>query len=574
MMYSKVRRDFGRQPLFSFVPAHFLDSIEPNPILQTQYCLRNPVNRESQACVPMSKNYINTLRVDYVPRGVEHAEGGWPKDVNIYDEETTARYRRRIERDDEYVSAVLTLCPKLEHLVKQNNAIDLYQHYFEGLPQQEPIEKPNVNLCNEYKDPFNEKSSRPVACIDWTLEDHPKIAVAYCDKRYPVHQSYNSDLTCCIWDLKEAVAPLHSFLPPSPCWQIVCSPTSPTVLIGGLADGRVCIFDVREDKSAVNVSQMHLAHRDPVTSLIFLQSRLNTDFFSASTDGQCLWYDIRNLSEPTDSLIMDIAPPHGQKPNMANAEPISVLQYERLFPTKFFCGTDTGLAINVNRKGKTHNEKINGVYNAHGGPVRALHRSPNISKMFITCGDWTVHIWSEDIKSSPIITGMAQRNQIQDVIWAPHKVSGYMHVGDDGKFYYWDILQNLRKPLVVLPLTKRRLLKMKANVKGNLISIGDETGTLYLLSLSHNLIVSGDKDKQVTVEKYERETRREHILETRIKEIKLKLKGGMDQGTDMPEIVHDVEAEVRLAEDEYRRIVIEEIRRTGMTVQDIKKRTK
>jgi hypothetical protein len=46
---------------------------------------------------------------------------------------------------------------------------------------------------------------------------------------------------------------------------------------------------------------MSLSARLPPTSHI----PIGSEFFSASTDGQVLWWDIRKLAEPTESLLMD-----------------------------------------------------------------------------------------------------------------------------------------------------------------------------------------------------------------------------------------------------------------------------
>lgn len=43
-------------------------------------------------------------------------------------------------------------------------------------------------------------------------------------------------------------------------------------------------------------------------------------------------------------------------------------------------------------------------YEAHLGPVHALHRHPQLPKIFLTVGDWTTHVWTEDIRDSPILT--------------------------------------------------------------------------------------------------------------------------------------------------------------------------
>lgn len=72
-------------------------------------------------------------------------------------------------------------------------------------------------------------------------------------------------------------------------------------------------------------------------------------------------------------------------------------------PTKFMVGTEQGVVISCNRKAKTPAEKIVCTYDGHYGPVYALHRNPFFPKNFLTVGDWTARIWSEDIKESSIM---------------------------------------------------------------------------------------------------------------------------------------------------------------------------
>lgn len=66
-------------------------------------------------------------------------------------------------------------------------------------------------------------------------------------------------------------------------------------------------------------------------------------------------------------------------------------------------GTENGIVISGNRKGKTPAEKLGATYKCHHGPVVALQRNPAFVKNFITVGDWTARIWSEDCKESSII---------------------------------------------------------------------------------------------------------------------------------------------------------------------------
>lgn len=89
---------------------------------------------------------------------------------------------------------------------------------------------------------------------------------------------------------------------------------------------------------------------------------------------------------------------------MVTKPPLSMsLSSLSLQPTKFMVGTEQGLVVSCNRKAKTPAEKIVCTYDGHHGPVYALQRNPFFPKNFLTVGDWTARIWSEDIKESSIM---------------------------------------------------------------------------------------------------------------------------------------------------------------------------
>jgi len=66
-------------------------------------------------------------------------------------------------------------------------------------------------------------------------------------------------------------------------------------------------------------------------------------------------------------------------------------------------GTEQGKIISCNRKGRTDAAKIASVFSGHWGPVYALQRHPNFTKTFLSVGDWTVRIWSEEMRDDCII---------------------------------------------------------------------------------------------------------------------------------------------------------------------------
>ncbi|CAK1596165.1 unnamed protein product [Parnassius mnemosyne] len=546
--YSKKRKDFGRQPLFQIVPAHLLDSINSNKEEQKLYILRNPVHRQVQATMPQAEHDANTKELVTHEQGINHTEGGWPREVHLYNEDHVIRHRRRVQHEDNYIHTILSLKPQIEHYIDQNNAIDMYQTYFSGMNPQPPVEEYSVQIANAYPDPYK----RPVSCIVWTNEQLARLAVSYCYKT--IGSNSNGINDCYVWDIKRQTSPISQMLPECPCWQLACSPEEPEIFIAGLENGTVTIFDVRKGKNAVSKSSIYNSHFSPVSALLYTHSRTNTQFFTGSLDGKCLWWDTRNLSVPLDQLSMSI-----KFPVEESSEGVSCLEFDRGIPTKFLCGTESGLVINVNRMGRTRSEILTSYWEAHTGPVRAIHRSTCTLRMFITCGDWTVRIWSEEVRSAPIIVTKPFRYQVTDVTWAPLRYSSYMVICEGGYFYYWDILRNCSEPVTTRHVSKNGLTKLTPHVDGKLMAVGDNQGTVFLLKLSENMTIPGECDKQLVNQIYSRETKREHILDMRLKEIHLKQR--VNEKTEMSSIgdsTGDDDIE-RHTEEEYFNIVKQEL---------------
>ena len=40
---------------------------------------------------------------------MNHIEGGWPKDVNPLELEQTIRFRKKVEKDENYINAIMQL---------------------------------------------------------------------------------------------------------------------------------------------------------------------------------------------------------------------------------------------------------------------------------------------------------------------------------------------------------------------------------------------------------------------------------------------------------------------------------
>lgn len=104
-IYQKERRNFGKQCLFSD-KKFLMVSIPSNHDEFNDYILRNPISEGTQLGRQFALSEVNTMSTTTESKGILHTEGGWPKDVNYQDSEQTLRYRRKLEKDDSYITQV------------------------------------------------------------------------------------------------------------------------------------------------------------------------------------------------------------------------------------------------------------------------------------------------------------------------------------------------------------------------------------------------------------------------------------------------------------------------------------
>lgn len=104
-IYQKERREFGKQCLFAD-KKFLMVSVPSNHDEFNDYILRNPVEEGTQLSKQFALSEVNTMSTTTENRGILHTEGGWPKDVNYQDSEQTLRYRRKLEKDDTYITQV------------------------------------------------------------------------------------------------------------------------------------------------------------------------------------------------------------------------------------------------------------------------------------------------------------------------------------------------------------------------------------------------------------------------------------------------------------------------------------
>ncbi|TPX42236.1 hypothetical protein SeMB42_g02765 [Synchytrium endobioticum] len=559
LVYQRKRKDFGRQPQFRDILATELSvHIPPDPTLDKNYIVRNPTSTEVQCAPDKSEHEVNTESLVTVNRGILHLQGGWPRDVDPSDAEHTIRYRKKIEKDDEYVKSVKAMGELMEHCIKQNNAIDIYEEYFVDSSDSIAVEPPSAKSLNVYRDPSPIK--RAATFVSWYPDDGHKMAVAYSCLQFQGTPS-SMPAESYIWDIENPNTPDQSLIPPNPLVCIKYNPKDPHVLVGGSYNGLVAYWDTRKGSYPVDVSAIEKSHRDPVYNVAWVQSKSGAEFFSTSTDGQVLWWDIRKLSEPTESLLLD---PEKNGQIVGG----TVLDYETTMPTKFMVGSESGSIFMCNKKSKNPNEKITHIYPGHHGPIYALQRNPFFLKNFLTVGDWTAKIWAEDVKS-PIMSTKYTMSYITDGCWSPTRPSVFFTGKMDGTLDIWDYVFKQNDPTLTVQVCNSPVHSVKAQEHGKMLAVTARDGSTTILELSDGLSKIQNNEKSVFSAMLEREAKREKTLESAAREKRLKAQaqqkrpgsGGARSGPGMEELVKN-------AEEEFWKIINEAKEAAEKTVVD------
>ena len=72
----------------------------------------------------------------------------------------------------------------MEQCIRQNNAVDIYEDYFETVDDSTQCEKPEAKTVHVFRDPTQTQYKRPVSAISWCPDGGSKIAIAYCNLEF------------------------------------------------------------------------------------------------------------------------------------------------------------------------------------------------------------------------------------------------------------------------------------------------------------------------------------------------------------------------------------------------------
>lgn len=272
------------------------------------HALKNPNSVTISNFPALSENIVNTERISTQDAIVFHYEGGWPKDLDITDLNEQKKYiKKRLEKNadnqDKFTFSVKKMIEVVEKVISQNNEIDMYEEYFEGEEPQNNMENLNVKTLKLFKS-IDQETKRSVTSLSWHPDGPHKIASSYSMLKFQSQQQ-NFGFKSYIWDINNPNVPCEVLNPPSPIIKLAYNHKTVDQLAFGCYSGLVGIWDLRQNKgSPAIVSEVEISHHEPVFDLLWLSSKGGNEFVTTSTDGKVIWWDSRNLSAYSDSLVI------------------------------------------------------------------------------------------------------------------------------------------------------------------------------------------------------------------------------------------------------------------------------
>jgi len=133
----------------------------------------------------------------------------------------------------------------------------------------------------------------------------------------------------------------------------------------------------------------------------------------------------------------------------------------------------------------------------HHGPVYAVQRNPSIHKYFLTVGDWTAKIWSEELKT-PLMQTKYHNSYLTDGCWSPHRKGLFFLTRMDGFLDIWDYLYRQNEVAYSYKISDNPLTSISISLgEGKMAAIGDSEGSVTMIQLCKPLYQEQPGEKEL-----------------------------------------------------------------------------
>ena len=472
---SKRLGSLGRAVLFTDQAASLGCELRPDRELERNFVRSLRQERASQAGGQLSAASVNTDRAEFTSQGINHSEGGWPKDVNISDPDQKTRYRKKIEKEDDFIEVTRQLARETEKYVRQNNCINVFEEYFAGVDLATDQKPASIASVAVFKDPICSDGSREISQVSWSPSGG-RIVLGYCNTGYLAYYHRAIDKSSLVYDINNPLGPLLRLSPESALVSLEFSRREEESLAGGCLSGELVVVDTRQGGSPHTTLSPPQSLGDPLTGLAWLNTKSGCDLVASLGDGRVVRWDVRNTAAPVSILDLNTDREAGLGRFGATG-----LSYDPSLPYRYLVSTDLGVVFSLSLK----TDSVLGEYQVgHQGTVRSVQRNPAFAKIFLTAGDRTLRVCSEDVRSSSILSSQAAV-QVTAGSWSSSRPGVIMSGREDGLVETWDLLHHLSSPLLTTNTGPAPVTDIKFNQTGSLALVANAAGSAHLIFLAY-----------------------------------------------------------------------------------------
>lgn len=384
----------------------------------------------------------------------------------------------------------------MERMVNQNSFDDLAQDFKYWEDQGDQFREGEGRLLPLWKFQNERAKRRHVTAISWNPEHHDLFAVGYGSFDFVKQMS---GLICC-YSLKNPSHPEYTFATDSGVMCLDFHPQHSSLLVVGLYDGGVMVFDVRnKGNRPIRQSDVKTGkHTDPVWQVRWREQDAgdkSLSFYSVSSDGRVtLWtmskselahQDVMELKLPAeDAGGSDGGGDDGDDATLGALAGGCCFDFNKQHDHLFVVGTEEG---HVHKCSTMYDSQYLETYVGHHMAVYTAKWNTHHPRVFITAGaDWTVKIWDHGVAKPAMSFDL--NNAVGDVAWSPKSLTSFAAVTSDGKVHVFDLHENKHEPMCEQKITRKaKLTKVAFNPTHPILLVGDDRGCVTSLKLSPNL---------------------------------------------------------------------------------------
>ena len=148
-------------------------------------------------------------------------------------------------------------------------------------------------------------------------------------------------------------------------------------------------------------------------------------------------------------------------------------------PYRYLVSTDLGSVLSLSLK---TDSVIAEYQTGHQGTVRTVQRNPAYSKVFLTTGDTTMRVSSEDARWSSIMSSYSSLH-VTAATWSPTRAGLILSGREDGVVEAWDLQHHLASPLLASKVAASPVTDIKFCQSGGLALVSTAAGDDYRVLL-------------------------------------------------------------------------------------------